>query len=197
MYEGAPVFVDHADGKKRTYKELIGNVKNVRVECGSLYGDVTLNPAKPIAEAVWWDFLNNTKGIGMSHSIEGDVKDGNVTSITKVHSVDVVFDPATTVSLKEEADEYDQKHNDAIDGLGKRMDEHKSRLDEHHDRISAMESKVKEEQAELKAANDRLISEIIELKGKLTSKPLSRIPLPSASKPEEDLHNFVQRIKGR
>lgn len=117
MYEGAKVNVDHpdnGDNNPRSYGDRIGVMKNVSYRDGEgLYGDFHYNPKHALAEQLAWDAQNAPQNVGMSHNVEGKAvrKEGKlvVEAITKVHSVDLVADPATTKGL------YEQREGDLSD----------------------------------------------------------------------------------
>jgi hypothetical protein len=107
LYEGAPTFVDHAPGQRRSYRDKIGHLKNTRLADGGVRGDLHINPAHPAAPQLLWDAANNPSAVGLSHDAEGVVKTGPdgqviVESIQSIRSVDLVAEPATTKSLYED-----------------------------------------------------------------------------------------------
>ena len=107
LYEGVKVNVDHgaAPNAPRSYADRIGIISNVRVQSDGLYGDLTFNPKHALAEQLAWDAKNAPNNVGLSHVVEGQVNRRNgtvvVEEITKVVSVDLVADPATTKGLHE------------------------------------------------------------------------------------------------
>lgn len=116
FYEGATIYVDHPGkgGQGRSYRDRFARVENVRMEQGKgLFGDMRFNPHHPMAAQVIWDAENKTEGVGLSHNIIAktrNVKGGEIIEeITKVHSVDLVDNPATTRSLFECSQECDSK----------------------------------------------------------------------------------------
>jgi hypothetical protein len=106
-YEGAKVNVNHSkDGRNvRGYEERFGTIQNVRVAADGLYGDLHFNPKHAVAEQFLWDAQNFPAAAGFSHNIEGATRTERgrvfVEEIRKVHSVDLVADPATTCGLFE------------------------------------------------------------------------------------------------
>jgi hypothetical protein len=106
MYENAKVNINHRDGGgPRDYQDRIGTLKNVRAEADGLRADLHFNPSHPQAAQLLWDAENNPGNLGLSHSVDGETRyeDGRtvVSKINKVHSVDLVADPATTGGLWE------------------------------------------------------------------------------------------------
>ncbi len=108
LYEGARVNVDHAGkpSEPRGYRDRLGAVKNVTQSSdGGLYGDFHFNPKHPVAEQLLWDAEHSPESVGFSHNVEAKTRHeaGRVVveAITKVASVDLVADPATTKSLYE------------------------------------------------------------------------------------------------
>jgi hypothetical protein len=118
LYEGARVNVDHGEGdpsKARRYGERIGIIRNVRVEPGDggLRGDFFANPKHALWEQLAWDAQHSPNAVGFSHNILGRTsrRDGKtvVEEITRVQSVDLVADPATTQGLFEAASHQEQE----------------------------------------------------------------------------------------
>jgi hypothetical protein len=114
LYEGTRVCFNHPAGKSNTrrYQERLGRLKNVRAESdGGLTADLHYNPAHPDAEQFLWDAENDPAGMGLSHNAEGSGRKTRggvlVESITKVHSVDIVDNPATNYSLFEQLQEQE------------------------------------------------------------------------------------------
>jgi hypothetical protein len=111
LYEGAKVNIDHAKGSNevRGYRDRFGAVKNVREASGGLFADFHYNPKHPSADQFIWDATNASANVGFSHNVEGRTRYENgktiVEAITKVHSVDLVADPATTNGIFEDTQE--------------------------------------------------------------------------------------------
>jgi hypothetical protein len=108
MYEGARVNVNHPAGgatQPRAYQDRFGVVKNVTAHEDGLYGDLIYNPKHAVAEQFVWDAEHQPQNVGLSHNVQASVirRQGKtvVEQITKVQSVDVVADPATTKGLFE------------------------------------------------------------------------------------------------
>ena len=117
LYEGAKVNVDHAGtpGQARGYGDRIGLIENVRLGEGDsgLFADFRFNPKHGVAEQLKWDAENNPSAVGFSHNVMAKTarRGGKVVveEITKVQSVDLVADPATTKGLFEATDETHHK----------------------------------------------------------------------------------------
>ncbi len=111
LYEGVKVNVNHPKGgpqSPRDYQDRIGAIRNVQYRAGEgLFGDLHFNPKHQLSEQLMWDAEHAPKQVGFSHNVlartarsgEGVV----VEAITKVESVDLVADPATTQGLFEQA----------------------------------------------------------------------------------------------
>lgn len=111
MYEGAKVNINHSkDGPltPRDYQDRLGVIRGVRMRSGEgLFGDLHFNPKHALAEQLLWDAEHNPQNVGFSHNVLArlDRKDNvaTVEEITKVQSVDLVADPATTQGLFEQS----------------------------------------------------------------------------------------------
>lgn len=109
LYEGAKVNVNHAKAgplAPRDYQDRLGAIRGVQFKPGEgLFGDLHYNPKHALAEQLAWDAQHAPEQVGLSHNVlaqttregEGTVVD----AITKVESVDLVADPATTRGLFE------------------------------------------------------------------------------------------------
>lgn len=114
FYEGATIYVDHPDkgNRARSYRDRFARVESVQYRIGEgLFGNMRFNPHHPMASQVVWDAEHKTEGVGLSHNIiaktRSDKSGEIIEEITKVHSVDLVDNPATTRSLFESAGECD------------------------------------------------------------------------------------------
>ena len=103
LYEGAKVNVNHPGGRPdqpRDYRDRIGALRAVRAEPDGLYADLHFNTKHALAEQLAWDAQHAPENVGLSHNVEGKTttKAGKliVETITRVTSVDLVADPATT-----------------------------------------------------------------------------------------------------
>lgn len=111
LYEGARVNVNHvphAPHAPRGYEDRIGAVRNVHTRGDGLYGDFYFNPKHQLAEQLLWDAEHAPENVGFSHNVLARTSqhDGQtiVEEITRVQSVDLVADPATTRGLFEAHD---------------------------------------------------------------------------------------------
>lgn len=100
LYEGKPVFLDHAPrGRElaRSVREMAGVVTNVRFSEGKPYGDIDTE-AYPSGGELLSLARKRPRGIGMSHIAEYTMSRDRkcVQRVDDVVSVDVVFRPATT-----------------------------------------------------------------------------------------------------
>jgi hypothetical protein len=111
LYEGAKVNINHPKGHPlapRDYQERLGVVRGVVLRPGEgLFGDLHFNPKHSLSEQLVWDAEHAPQNVGMSHNVLArttrDGADTVVESITKVNSIDLVADPATTSGLYEQA----------------------------------------------------------------------------------------------
>jgi hypothetical protein len=111
LYEGAKVNVNHPKGSPATprdYQDRIGVVRGVEMRTGEgLFGDLHFNPKHALAEQLIWDAEHAPENVGFSHNVQARTaqKSGGtglvVEEITRVESVDLVADPATTRGLYE------------------------------------------------------------------------------------------------
>ncbi|HBO44673.1 MAG TPA: hypothetical protein DD670_12225 [Planctomycetaceae bacterium] len=109
LYEGAKVNVNHPKADPlaaRDYRDRIGNLRNVAVRAGEgLFADFHFNPKHALAEQLIWDAEHAPENVGLSHNVLArTARRGDQTvveAITRVQSVDLVADPATTQGLFE------------------------------------------------------------------------------------------------
>ncbi len=111
LYEAAKVNLNHPDGnptQPRDYRDRLGTMRQVRVGQGDggLFADFHFNPKHAIAEQLCWDAEHAPENVGFSHNVQAKVSRGRggtvvVEEITRVQSVDLVADPATTKGLFE------------------------------------------------------------------------------------------------
>ncbi len=138
LYEGKAVYVNHSANKNRAAHERFGRLRNVRFEPGKkeLRGDlVYLESQAQMTAMLKEDLERGLNFFGLSHVADGQfhVKEGVkvVTKIDKVESVDLVSDPATATSLREQTDvtqvtdEFEQSvlavlNDEALDTAGKK-----------------------------------------------------------------------------
>ncbi len=116
LYESAKVNVDHPIGsplKSRSYTERLGELKNIQIRHDGLYADLHYNPKHAVAEQLVWDAKNAPGNLGLSHNVLANTRFTNgetiVEEITRVVSVDLVADPATTRGLFEHNQEGGRK----------------------------------------------------------------------------------------
>lgn len=110
LYEGAKVNVNHAKAgplMARDYQDRIGVVRNVSAKADEgLFGDLHFNPKHALAEQLLWDAEHAPENVGFSHNVQAktrrDADETIVEEIVRVHSVDLVADPATTRGLFEQ-----------------------------------------------------------------------------------------------
>ncbi len=111
LYEDAKVNVNHPKGHPtapRDYQDRIGMIRNVSTRPGEgLFADFYFNPKHALAEQLAWDAEHAPENVGFSHNVEArTARQGEqivVEAITRVQSVDLVADPATTRGLFESA----------------------------------------------------------------------------------------------
>jgi hypothetical protein len=109
LYEGAKVNVNHPRGNPaapRDYQDRLGSIRDVAMRPGEgLFADLHFNPKHALAEQLIWDAEHAPENVGFSHNVEARCsrRDGRlvVEAITRVQSVDLVADPATTRGLFE------------------------------------------------------------------------------------------------
>lgn len=109
LYEGAKVNVNHPKGDAagpRDYQDRIGTIRNVAMRRGEgLFADLHFNPRHGLAEQLIWDAEHAPENVGFSHNVQAQTARRDrrlvVEKITKVQSVDLVADPATTRGLFE------------------------------------------------------------------------------------------------
>jgi hypothetical protein len=109
LYENAKVNVNHPKGNPgspRDYQDRIGTIRGVVMRSGEgLFGDFHFNPKHALAEQLIWDAEHAPENVGFSHNVEARTsRRGDrvvVEAITRVQSVDLVADPATTRGLFE------------------------------------------------------------------------------------------------
>jgi hypothetical protein len=134
LYEDAKVHVNHpkAPAVPRDYQDRIGSIRNVTARPDGLFGDFHYNPKHPLSEQLLWDAEHAPQNVGFSHNVEARTvrRDGRVVveAITRVESVDLVADPATTRGLFEAA------------GDAERPDDELQRLKAEVERLTALEA---------------------------------------------------------
>jgi hypothetical protein len=109
MYEGIKVNINHPKGHPlapRDYQDRLGVVRGVEYRPGEgLFGDLHFNPKHALSEQLVWDAEHAPQNVGLSHNVLARTTksgaDTTVEAITKVQSIDLVADPATTSGLYE------------------------------------------------------------------------------------------------
>lgn len=112
LYEGAKVNVNHPKGSPhapRDYQDRLGAVRDVVYREGvGLFADLHFNPKHALAQQLAWDAAHAPEQVGLSHNVLARTsRSGETTvveAITKVESVDLVADPATTRGLFEQSE---------------------------------------------------------------------------------------------
>jgi hypothetical protein len=110
LYEGAKVNINHPKGhplSPRDYQDRLGVISGVEFRPNQgLFGDLHFNPKHALSEQLMWDAEHAAQNVGLSHNVlarttrQGD--ETVVEAITKVQSIDLVADPATTRGLFEQ-----------------------------------------------------------------------------------------------
>jgi len=109
LYEGVKVNVNHPKKRPdepRDYQDRFGTMRAVEYREGAgLFADFHFNPAHPVAEQFLHDAEHAPENVGFSHNAQAMVSRNVATpvveEITKVLSVDLVADPATTSGVFE------------------------------------------------------------------------------------------------
>lgn len=120
LYEEAKVNVNHPkEGPltPRDYQDRLGVIREVELRPGAgLFGDLHFNPKHALAEQLLWDAEHNPHNVGFSHNVLARLSRENKTAvveeISKVQSVDLVADPATTQGLFEQTRQDDAASGD-------------------------------------------------------------------------------------
>jgi len=120
LYEGVRIFINHTDpGQKRDLMHLAGVFRNPRHEDGKVRGDAHL--LDDAYGRKFWDIAKTMpEAAGCSHVADGKLvrgQDGKqyVEEITKVHSVDLVVQGATTRNVFEGETPPEDKSMDVKD----------------------------------------------------------------------------------
>lgn len=111
LYEGARVRINHPDRRnpyrERSLSEEFGTLKNVRLEGSRVKGDLHFVKSHPDAEWILERAERFPDKLGLSHNADGKSsrRGGRevVESLSRVVSVDLVNEPATTGGLFESA----------------------------------------------------------------------------------------------
>lgn len=197
LYEGAKVNVNHPKGSPlaaRDYQDRIGVIRNASVRPDEgLFADFHFNPKHALAEQLLWDAEHAPENVGFSHNVEArTARRGDrvvVEAITRVQSVDLVADPATTRGLFEaEAGVSLAQANGSGDGAGTlRMSELTvDALTEHRpDLIETLREEQRSELARLREEVARLrAAEAQHEKQQLIRRVLAEFGLPNIDSAE-------------
>jgi hypothetical protein len=111
LYEGAKVNINHPKGhplSPRDYQDRLGLVRGVEFRAGEgLFGELHFNPRHALSDQLVWDAEHAPQNVGMSHNVLARTSRSGeetiVEAITKVQSIDLVADPATTSGLYEQS----------------------------------------------------------------------------------------------
>ena len=161
LYEDAKVNVNHPKGhptRPRDYQDRIGVIRNVEVrnvevrgEAG-LFADLHFNPKHALAEQLAWDAEHSPQNVGFSHNVRARTtrRDDRVVveEITKVQSVDLVADPATTGGLFESGvqrgslteEDLRRDHPELVEALCSRQADELNHLRAEVQRLKALEA---------------------------------------------------------
>lgn len=167
LYEEAKVNVNHPKGNPtgpRDYQDRMGTIRQVTARPGEgLFGDFHFNPKHALAEQLMWDAEHAPENVGFSHNVEARVaRRGDrvvVEAITRVQSVDLVADPATTRGLFEAAaasadvaadpaklaapltlDDLLRDHPQLVESIQQQQAAEISRLQQEVERLTALEA---------------------------------------------------------
>ncbi len=156
LYEGAKVNVNHpkhAAGAPRDYRDRIGVIRGATATDDGLLADFHFNPKHSLAEQLLWDAEHSPENVGFSHNVEArTVRRGDqlvVEAITRVQSVDLVADPATTRGLFEARgegraamtlDELKRDHPELVEALAEDRAGEIRRLKEEVVRLTAADA---------------------------------------------------------
>jgi hypothetical protein len=199
LYEGAKVNVNHPKGRPqgpRDYQDRMGVIRGVQQRLAEgLFADFHFNPRHVLAEQLLWDAEHAPENVGFSHNVEArTARRGDqvvVEAITRVVSVDLVADPATTRGLFEAAtsaaadwagltvDSLRRYRPDLVDALAAAQQEELARLRDEASRLRAVEAVQRK-----RAAMGRLLREF-------------ELPDPESGHPEEKLivsDSFVESL---
>jgi len=179
LYEGAKVNVNHPKTNPlgpRDYQDRIGNLRNVSVRAAEgLFADFHFNPKHALAEQLLWDAQHAPENVGFSHNVLArTARRGDQTvveAITKVQSVDLVADPATTRGLFETALKPEEEsavptlaeatveslkgsRSDLVDAL---VAEQASRLEQTRDKLAVAEAELERLRASEAAARRQVL----------------------------------------
>jgi len=190
LYEGAKVNVNHPKGNPlapRDYQDRIGFIRNVELrETDGLFGDFFYNPRHTLAEQLAWDAEHASENVGFSHNVQARVaRQGDKTlveSITRVQSVDLVADPATTAGLFESTTDREEE-SPAIELSRLTIEQLRT---ERPDLVETLLAEQAEQLCTLRAECDRLTSAQAAQLKELAARRLLRefdLPEPESTDP--------------
>jgi hypothetical protein len=193
MYEGAAVNIDHTENGTPPLNSRFGIVKAARfVEGDGVRGDIHFNPTHPMVNQVGWLAKNAPTKIGMSHHAYGLMGGGGsvVTKLTRVRSVDLVTDPATTDGLYEDEGEGDDGSSSSEtkppSGGRKTMELKDLKLSElkesRPDLVEAIKTELKESEGSKSAAEE--LKTLREKNAKLEREKVINTKLEESELPE-------------
>jgi hypothetical protein len=193
LYEGAKVNVNHPKGHPqapRDYQDRIGVIRSVAFrEHEGLFGDFHYNPAHALAEQLAWDAEHAQENVGFSHNVQARTSQQGqrlvVEAITRVQSVDLVADPATTRGLFEAASAATGSIESSASNAERLAELTIEQLREQRpDLVRAIEGPLEEQLRSLAAQIDRVnVEEAARQKRALGYRLLAEFTLPS---PEAD-----------
>ncbi|MCC6125821.1 MAG: hypothetical protein IT426_12715 [Pirellulales bacterium] len=204
LYENAKVNVNHPQGhpaSPRDYRDRLGQIRGVelRPDAG-LFGDLHFNPKHALAEQLAWDAEHAPENVGFSHNVEARTarrgEEVVVEAITRVQSVDLVADPATTRGLFESHESREAAESPASSDLPQSASELEKldpRLIEEFDRRHA--ASIEKLQAEIAAISQKLAAH--EARPHLATeerKPVSRDQHLPVQTPPANAKAFVEAI---
>jgi hypothetical protein len=204
LYENAKVNVNHPKGHPaapRDYQDRLGQIRGVELRADEgLFGDLHFNPKHALAEQLVWDAEHAPENVGFSHNVEARTsRRGDevvVEAITRVQSVDLVADPATTRGLFESLSGGDESVG------GKRLTDRNvcppgGDADSHESKLVESVARQSEAVARLEAEIARLAS-LIEAHGRLglpeDRKPVCREQSLVRGLPPANAKDFVEAI---
>lgn len=146
LYEDAKVNVNHPKGNPagpRDYQDRIGTIRSVALRAGEgLFAEFHFNPKHALAEQLIWDAEHAPENVGFSHNVEARLgrRDGRVVveEITRVQSVDLVADPATTRGLFESAESSAAEPSEATEETVQEQTAELARLRQEVERLAAL-----------------------------------------------------------
>jgi hypothetical protein len=190
-YEGVVVNFDHPPkhnpGRETPIADRAGWLENVEVAPDGLKGDLFLLKADPRTEKVMEAAERRPELFGLSHNVDGKVRRQNgktlVEEITRVRSVDLVSDPATTRSLFESLEKEECE-------MAVTLKEHLDTLNVNHPKVQSLHEFI---ELGLVAGDTEIEDEMIGKLAKLTEGTvLANVPLhtwtlgkPEAVSPKE------------